>query len=619
MLRDYQQQAHDNVIDWVKQCIEPCLIEAATGAGKSHIIAAIAQTMHGISKGKHILCLAPSAELVIQNKEKYLATGNPASTFSASAGGRDLRHPVVFGTPMTVKNKIHRFTDQFCAVVIDEAHGITPTIRHIINRMKECNQNLRVIGLTATPYRLGSGYIYRTDTDGNPMGDNCCKNPYFAKLVSQITAPDLIARGYLSPPVIGAINSSGYQTLDMQLNSRGQFDAADIDRAFVGKGRKTSAVIADIIGQAQDRRSVLIFASTVQHAHECMESLPPSLSAIVTGNTAKKERAQILADFKAYKIKYLVNVAVLTTGFDAPSVDIVALLRATESVGLLQQIIGRGLRIAHGKTDCLILDYAQNIERHCPDGDLFAPEVRANMQGASTGMIEASCPDCSAINKFAARPNTSGFLVSQDGYFLDLAGYPIETEKGQQMPAHFGRKCQAEYLVTGAGGSLIQCAYRWTFKECGHCLADNDIAARYCRQCKGELVDPNEKLKIEFKAHKKDPTQIQCDIILALCYAPTMARSGRECIKADYVTEYRSFSVWYVKGVAGRAARALEQFESAVADGRSPTTVTYRKQASGFYETMAFNQPAEQEPDNEDTRMDASVRRSDASQHKLSA
>jgi DNA repair protein RadD len=593
-LRDYQQTAHDAVISWVRTCKEPCLIEAATGAGKSHIIAAIAETMHSISGGKHILCLAPSAELVIQNREKYLATGNSASTFSASVGGRDLRHPVVFGTPMTVKNKIHRFKEQFCAVVVDEAHGITPTIRHIIERIREHNSNLRIIGLTATPYRLNSGYIYRADTDGNPMGDNCCKEPYFARLVSQITAPDLIARGFLSPPVVGAINSGGYETLDMQLNSRGQFDAADIDRAFIGQGRKTAGVIADIVDQARDRRSVLIFASTIQHAHECMESLPVGLSAMVTGGTAKTERAKILARFKRQEIKYLVNVAVLTTGFDAPSVDIVALLRATESVGLLQQIIGRGLRIAEGKTDCLILDYAQNIERHCPDGDLFAPEVRANMTGASSGTIKADCPDCASVNKFASRPNPSGFLVSKDGYFLDLDGHPIETDKNQQMPAHYGRRCQAEYLAVG--GVLVQCAYRWTLKECPYCLADNDIAARYCRQCKGELVDPNEKLKIEFRAHKKDPSQVQCDRVLSLRYTPTIARSGRECIKADYVTEYRSFSVWYVKGVAGKAARALGAFESAVNDGATPTTITYRKQPSGFYETLAFNQEAEQEP-----------------------
>ena len=258
MLRDYQQDAHDAVISWVRTCKEPCLIEAATGAGKSHIIAAIAETMHRISGGKHILCLAPSAELVIQNREKYLATGNPASTFSASAGGSCLKHPVVFGTPMTVKNSIESFSGQFCAVVVDEAHGITPTIKTIIESIKNHNENLRVIGLTATPYRLGTGYIYRSDIDGNPCRDKTCKDPYFARLVSQITAHDLIQKGFLSPPVIGAINADNYNTAKLKLNSMGQFNAADIDKAFLGQGRKTADIISDVIDQAKFRNSVLI-------------------------------------------------------------------------------------------------------------------------------------------------------------------------------------------------------------------------------------------------------------------------------------------------------------------------------------------------------------------------
>jgi DNA repair protein RadD len=614
-LRDYQQDAHDSVISWVRSCKEPCLIEAATGAGKSHVIAAIAQTMHSISAGKHILCLAPSAELVIQNREKYLATGNPASTFSASAGGSCLKHPVVFGTPMTVKNSIESFSGQFCAVVVDEAHGITPTIKTIIESIKNHNENLRVIGLTATPYRLGTGYIYRSDIDGNPCRDKTCKDPYFARLVSQITAHDLIQKGFLSPPVIGAINADNYNTAKLKLNSMGQFNAADIDKAFLGQGRKTADIISDVIDQAKFRNSVLIFASTVRHAKECFSSLPKEISRIVTGETPAKERAQILADFKSYRIKYLVNVAVLTTGFDAPSVDVVALLRATESVGLLQQIIGRGLRVAPNKTDCLILDYAENISRHCPDGDIFNPLITIK-EDSGAEQIQVECPDCVAKNHFIPRKNLNKFKIDKNGYFLDLAGFRVSTDDGQPYPAHYGRRCKAEYLAVG--GRLVRCHYRWTFKECRKCKKDNDIAARYCEHCNAELVDPNKKLILAYKSKKKDPMQIQCDKILAMYYAPTMARSGRECIKADYVTEYRSFSVWYVKGVAGRAARALSQFQLAIADSRSPTTVTYRKQASGFYETLDFNQPEDKEPADENTGVDGSVRRSDAPQ-RLSA
>jgi DNA repair protein RadD len=311
-------------------------------------------------------------------------------------------------------------------------------------------------------------------------------------------------------------------------------------------------------------------------------------------------------------------VAVLTTGFDAPHVDVVALLRATESVGLLQQIIGRGLRVAPHKTDCLILDYAENIERHCPDGDLFAPEVKANMRAASEAVIAAQCPECSVENKFSARQNDSRFAISVDGYFLDLDGQPVETEKGQHIPAHYGRRCQAYH--SAPGGKMLQCTYRWSFKECENCAADNDIAARHCRQCKAELVDPNEKLRIDFKAHKKDPTQIQCDRVLALHYSPTVARSRRECIKADFVTEYRTFTVWYSKGLTGRMQRRLEMFESATADGATPKTVTYQKQDTGFYDTLAFNQEADQEPQGyENTRLVAGVWSDGVQRHAMPA
>jgi len=173
------------------------LIEAATGAGKSHIIAAVADTIHNISGGKHILCLAPSRELVIQNREKFSLTGNPSSVFSASVGEKSLRHPVVFGTPMTVKNKIRRFGSEFAAVIVDECHGITPTIQTIISSINECNPNLRVIGLSATPYRLGTGYIYAIDEDGNPVDRSQTHEPYFAACVYKIQAQQLIDEGIL--------------------------------------------------------------------------------------------------------------------------------------------------------------------------------------------------------------------------------------------------------------------------------------------------------------------------------------------------------------------------------------------------------------------------------------
>jgi DNA repair protein RadD len=588
MLRDYQQSAHDSAWQFIKRSTDPCLIEAATGAGKSHIIAALAHTVH-TQTGKHVLCLAPSGELVEQNHEKYLATGNKASIMSASVGSVSMAHPVVFGTPGTVKNRVRRFGDKIGVVIVDECHKITPTIKHIIERLREHNPRLRVVGLSATPYRLGEGYVYALNEDGSPVGADACRDPYFVQKVYTVGAAYLIERGYLSPPTVGAINAQGYDTTALELNKRGQFDAKDVDRAYHGHGRKTSAVVADVVAQSRNRKGVMLFCATIQHAQEALASLPPSLSAMVDGGTSKADRRRILRDFKARKIKYLVNVAVLTTGFDAPHVDVIALLRLTESVALLQQIIGRGLRKDEGKTDCLVLDYAGNVDRHCPDGDIFRPIIKAVSRPKDYGEIKAECATCGTVNTFAARKNEDGFKIDKEGYFIDLRGQRVGDPP---MPAHYGRRCQGMDLVEG---QHVQCSQRWSLKTCPQCGEENDIAARYCSSCRAELVDPGEKLIAEFRAMKRDPSKVQVDEVLEWKPRRTVSRSGNEVIRTDIVTPYRSFSVWFhPESKWPKQAQEYREMMAATQGGRNePETVTYFKDESKFYKILAYNQPAD--------------------------
>lgn len=587
-LRPYQEKSHNEIIKWIRKFRAPCLIEAATGAGKSHIIAALAETVREISGGKRVLCIAPSAELVIQNSEKYKLTGKPYSIFSASVGQKNLKHPVVFGTPMTIANKIKRFGKEFGMIVIDEAHGITPTIKKIVEAIRGENPNVRVVGMTATPYRMFGGYIFQMGPDGRPVPETQTRDPYFMKLVDRITARELIQLGYLTRPAIGSIDAENYETLDMELNSRGQFNAADVDRAYIGQGRKTAKIIADVVAKSRDRRGVMIFAATVQHARECLESLPAELSAIVTGETPAKERAAIIAAFKAQKIKYIVNVAVLTTGFDAPHVDVIAMLRATESPGLLQQIIGRGLRIAEGKTECLVLDYAQNLERHCPDGDIFSPTIKPMGIKEEGLSLRCRCPDCETENEFVARFNKDKYEIDPYGYYVDLDGSRIETEFGD-MPAHHGRRCQG--FVPVGKGDLERCRYRWTFKECPTCKAENDIAARHCSECKHEIVDPNERLRIEFINKKKDPTIRQTDRVMAWSTRNTVSKAGRAVTRVDVVTEFRTFSFWVHKEPTWADGHRMAVLYASLR-GERPQTITYRKDGD-WYKVFAFNEAAD--------------------------
>lgn len=599
-LRPYQQAAVDAAIAHMLKSIEPFCIDAATGAGKSHIIAAIAADIHKRT-GKRILCLAPSKELVEQDRDKYIATGNPCSTYSASAGEKSLRHPVVFGSPLTVRNAISRFQQGYAMVVCDECHGVTPTVKGIIEAMREGNPNLRVCGLTATPYRLGSGYIYEIDANGRPVPPSATKDPYFKVCVAHIPARELIGQGFLTPPVVGATGGEHYDTSGLVLNGRGQFDTETVDRAYHGHGRKTAAIVADVVARSADRRGVMFFAATVRHAEEVMASLPPELSRIVTGGTNEGERASILRAFKAQQVKYLVNVAVLTTGFDAPHVDVIALLRRTESVGLLQQIIGRGLRISEGKQDCLVLDYAENITMHCPDGDLFAPIVKANGADAGGDGIECTCPKCSTVNTFGLKKDYADSPRDGNGYLVDLAGNRVETEYGP-VPVHWGRRCTMQW-PTGPGGTYVQCTYRWTFKECPVCQCDNDIAARYCRECRAELVNPNDKLVAEFKALKRDPTRWQTDAIVSMDVKPGVSRSGNPTLRIEWVTPWRQFTTWLRPDDAAplRAQLDYRRWSEATEGGdKPPQSLTYRKNAeTGFYEIAGYNGQPDEEPTHE--------------------
>ena len=474
---------------------------------------------------------------------------------------------------------------------------ITPTVKSIIEAMKEGNPNLRVLGLTATPYRLGSGYIFREWPDGKINGEDTARDPYFSKSVYKVGARELIDQGFLTKPVIGEINATGYDTAGLALNSRGQFDAEAVDRAYHGHGRKTAAIVADVVAQAAQRQGVMFFAATVQHAREVLDSLPPQLSAIVTAETPKAERDSLIRRFKARDLKYMVNVSVLTVGFDAPHVDLIAILRKTESVGLLQQIIGRGLRISDGKADCLVLDYTTNLEDHCPDGDLFAPVVKAGKGSGEGGGMTCTCPVCSYENSFTVNPQYLGVETDAAGYALDLDGRQMMSDFGP-IPAHFGRRCVG-IVQSGARGEYERCAYRWTFKPCPHCEAENDIAARYCKECRGEIVDPNDKLKADFKAFKKDPTQWQTDQVLSMTCKPGMSAKGNPTIRVEWVTPYRQFSTWFSPDSKSYSIKARhEVFMKATEDGETPpATVTYRKDpANNFFEIRAYNRKADHEP-----------------------
>lgn len=593
-LRPYQQVAVDKTIAWIKHTVSPCLVTMSVGAGKSLYIAEVARIIHAMS-GKRILCIAPRSELVKQNHSKFLATGNQASIYSASAGQKSLRHPVVFATPMSFKPVAKRLGHEFAAIILDEGEGVTPVIRKIIADIREGNPNVRVIGTTGTPFNSIGGFVYAMDESNLALDSTVAKDPFYVKNLYTVTTRRLLDEGFLTPPLIMDTGVEHYETLHLEPNRMGRFDAKDIDKVFVGHGRKTSIIVADAMQRLQGRKSIVFFASTIKHAEEVMASFHPDVAAVVHGKTEGRDK--ILERFEAGKLRVLINVNILTVGWDCPRVDAIVLLRATESPRLLAQIIGRCLRLFDGKLDAAILDYAENFERHAKAGDIFDLVVKAAYQSKSSGEMQCHCPQCNGVNLFSLRPNDMQAEVNDQGYFCDLDGNEIMFE-GKPYPAHYGRRCQQFTLKSG---TYEQCDYYWSSKECPACQNLNDIAARYCRQCKEELIDPAAKLIVMHKKHKKDPSEAQSDEVLEMEVVNTLSRAGNEILRVNFYTPARMFTAYFHPSSKTQFLHDQYTFFMNYTDGgkKKPRTVQYKKEKD-FYRVLGFNKPTDEERMNDE-------------------
>lgn len=594
-LRDYQQEAVDAAWQWMTKCYDPCCMELATAAGKSYILAALAHRLNQHS-GKKVLILGPNKEICEQNHEKYLLTGEPASIFSASLNRKETRHPVVFGSPLTVIKSIEKFKN-YAAVFIDECHMLTTSIKEIIERMRESNPRLRVVGVSATPFRMNTGYIFREHYIKGIMTDEECIDPYFAKLVYSIEPRFLIAKGFLTEPIVGYVDDK-YDTSGLVMDNKGQWTKDSIDKAFIGQGRKTARIISDVVEKSKHRNCVMIFCSTIQHAEEAMDSLPSELSKIVTGKTTKKERESIISLARNGKIKYLVSVGALTTGVDIPRVDVVAMLRKTESASLFQQCVGRAMRLFEGKLNCMLLDYAENIDYFFPHGDIFEPEIKAKKKSESTPMT-VICPTCGNHNEFAARFNPDGFDIDSEGYFVDLAGSRIEAEEGKFLPAHYGRRCQGFHII---GGRFTQCSHKWSFKECEHCGHENDIAARYCTRCRAEIVDPNRSLVLRSSQVDTDPYRIRTANVQMMTLKRNVGRDGKpDSLLVEYMLDEKPstlrewfhpestntwlFNRWvtFCKQAFGEELADIQSALDSRHDTNTPLGIMYKKKKDSKY------------------------------------
>ena len=395
-LRYYQEDAVRAVYDHLRRKqTNPC-VEMPVGSGKSWVLGQIASDTVKEWNGR-ALVVAGAKELLQQNAEKIslVAPDVKVGIYSAGLDSRDATSPVVVGGIQSIYDKAELIGPrQVC--IIDECHLIPPEgdgmYRTLISGLLKINPKMRIIGCTATPYRLKGGMICKPD---NILNEICYK----------IGLKELIDKGFLSK--LSAKSGRNIAKFDSLHIRAGEFVAEEVERAM-SEDAVVSSACREIVELTQNRKSVLVFCSSVAHCRSVAEKisrLAGTECAVVTGDTPSWERAETLERFKGHEVasdlfgtpkpplKFVCNVECLTTGFDAPNIDCVALLRPTMSPGLLMQMCGRGTRLSPdtGKTDCLILDFGGNIERH---GCLDCLRPPGEKTGERQGPLAKSCPQC---------------------------------------------------------------------------------------------------------------------------------------------------------------------------------------------------------------------------------
>jgi len=431
-LRDYQRQAVDGLWRYFETKTGNPLVVLPTGSGKSLVQAAFIQEVRERYPSERILVLSHVKEIVLQNARKLDALLPPGTVgvYSAGLGSRDLGFPV---TVAGIQSVAHRADDlgPIDLVIVDEAHLVPPSgegrYRTLLGILTERNPHLKVIGLSATPYRLKSGLLHRGE------------GRLFTDIAVDVPVGELIAKGYLSP----LRSKGGHARADVSgVKTRGgEFVKGELERA-VNHGELIEAALDEVERFAHDRRSWIVFCAGVAHAKAVTLSLQRRgiSAACVTGKTKRRERDLVLERFKAGRLRAVVNVDVLTIGFDAPGVDCVVMLRPTQSAGLYVQMLGRGMRIAPGKADCLVLDFAGNVERHGPVDDVQVTDG-PKRKGAGTAPVKL-CPECDEYVRAAARECVCGYLFAVD------ARPPHESQASRAAVLKADRKPE-EVLVDG--------------------------------------------------------------------------------------------------------------------------------------------------------------------------
>lgn len=486
-LRSYQQAAVDAIHWYFEHAEGHPVLELPTGSGKSLVQA---EFIRGILESKakqRILCLTHVKELIEQNYEELLKIWPkaPAGIYSASLNQRDTREAIIFAGIQSVHHRAPEL-GVFDWVIIDECHLVpnksSGVYRKFLNYLLAQNPKLKVIGLSATPYRLSGGLL----VEGSDR--------LFTDLISArktgATLRHLIDAEHLAP-LVTPTDKLPCLNVSHVGQAGGEFKHQELKLAVESQTVMTSMACDEIMRRGTNRKKWIIFGSSVDHCYQIQERLDVP-SAVIHSQSTRFERDAYIRQFRRGQLRALISVNVLSTGFNVPDIDLLAMLRPTASASLYVQQAGRGMRRAPLKKDCLVLDFAGNIDRHGPVDNVDAP--RRLKRSSELPMKE--CKDCVMLvppyakscrfcgyefpiveqNKLVDIASTSRILDLEECYvrYDDIrATYSVHQKPGMpdsiQVDYHQGAdKIASEWLNPLQSGSEGFSTEKWFVEYCGY-------------------------------------------------------------------------------------------------------------------------------------------------------
>jgi DNA repair protein RadD len=346
-LRDYQQSASDAMIRELANGKNPLCV-LPTGSGKSLVLSDVIRRVYP----DQVLVLSHVKELLQQDADKLarMAPDIPQAFFVAGLGEKNAKAPVVFGSVQSVYRNLNLFTTRRALVAVDEAHLCPRKADAMYGAIFSHFAASPRGGFTATPSRMDSGSL----VDGD--------NAWFDSIAIDVPVKELIERGFLVP-LSGVIEQQQADLAGVQ-KSMGDFAQGQAEQAVI-RTLSLPEAVGSMKKHAAGRKSWLVFAAGIEHAEKVLAELRAQgvRSEMITSENSGEDRQRILDEFRAGEFQALVNVGVLTTGFDAPRTDCIVSLRPTQSKVLWQQMLGRGMRLFDQKHNCLLLDYVGNLDR----------------------------------------------------------------------------------------------------------------------------------------------------------------------------------------------------------------------------------------------------------------